>query len=73
MNIWALFGAVAAGLLFACVQWMQRGQAQATGGQLEAAKVTAVTATAQTAIAQAEAVAPTTQLAVVDRLKAGTF
>lgn len=46
---------------------------QAAGAALEATQVTAQTAVAETAIAQAEAQAPTTQQAVVDRLKAGTF
>jgi hypothetical protein len=43
------------------------------GAQLEAAKVTAVTASAETAIATAEANAPRTDLAVIDRIRAGTL
>lgn len=73
MNLWAILGTAVTGLLFVCVQWMKSGQDRSTGAKLEAAKVATVTAQAETAIAQAEAAAPTTQLAVVDRLKAGTF
>lgn len=73
MNLWAILGAALTGLLFVCVQWLKAAQDRSTGAKLEAAKVAAVTATAETEIAQAEAAAPTTQAAVVDRLKAGTF
>ena len=73
MNAWALLGTALSGLLLVLVEWIKLGQAQATGGKLEAAKTVAVTAAAETAIAQAEVDAPTTREAVVDRLKKGTF
>lgn len=73
MNLWAIFGTALSGLLLVTVEWLKQGQAQTTGGKLEAAKVATVTAAAQAAIAQAVVAAPTTQIAVVDRLKNGTF
>lgn len=72
-NVWAILGTAVTGLLFVLVQWMKSAQDRSLGGQLEAGKVATVTAVTETAVAQAEAAAPTTQLAVVDRLKAGTF
>lgn len=72
-NVWAILGTAVTALLFVCVQWMQRAQATTTGAKLEAGKVATVTAVTEAAIAQAVVAAPTTQLAVVDRLKAGTF
>ena len=73
MNAWALLGTAVAGLLLVVVEWIKLGQAQSAGGKLEAAKVTAVTANAEVAIAQAEVDAPSTREAVVDRLNKGTF
>lgn len=73
MNAWALLGTAVTGLLLVVVEWIKLGQAQATGGKLVAAKVTAVTANAEVAIAQAEVDAPATREAVVDRLNKGTF
>lgn len=51
--------------------WGQRQKA--TGGQLEAARVTQATAAAETAIAAAEVAAPSTRLAVIDQLNQGGF
>lgn len=64
----ALAPAIALALIGA---WGKSQQAQ--GAVTEAAKVEHATASAETAIAQAEADAPATPMAVVDRLNAGTF
>jgi hypothetical protein len=73
MTVWAAFGTALAGLLMLVVAWIKAGQQQSTGAALEAGRVAQATANTQAAIAQAEAAAPTTQLALVDRLKQGTF
>lgn len=46
---------------------------KAQGAVSEAAKVDAQAVVVEAAVAQAQAAAPATPLAVVDRLKAGTF
>lgn len=46
---------------------------QKTGAKLQAATETAVSAKVAIAVAQAVVTAPSTPLAVVDQLKAGTF
>ncbi len=53
--------------------WLKANADQATGAQLQAGATAATVAQTETAIAQAEAAAPTTRQAVVDRLKQGTF
>lgn len=69
----AIAATVLFGLLTWVAEWMRQHEAQATGAQLQAAQTTAVTAAAETAIAQAAVATPPTRLALVDRLKAGTF
>lgn len=64
----ALMGLLGLGLLA-----FRSAQDQSTGAKLEAAKINAVAAKAEVAIAQAEVDAPATQQAVVDRLKSGSF
>lgn len=73
MNVWAVLGAALAPLLLMVVEWMKTGEAKHDGAAIEAGKTSAATAAAQTAIAQAEAAAPDTKAAVIDRLKKGTF
>jgi hypothetical protein len=73
MNAWAIFGTVAAGLLFSVVSWLKTNQATRQGGELEAGKVSAAAATTEAKIAEAVVQAPTDRLAVIDQLKAGTF
>jgi hypothetical protein len=48
-------------------------QQQATGGKLANATTDQATAKVETAVAQAEAAGPTTSMAILDRLKAGTL
>lgn len=70
--LWAAAASALALLLNGVMGWLQRNQAQATGAKLEAASVTQAAVVTQTAIAQAEAEAPTTKLSALDRLNAGT-
>lgn len=72
-SILSALGALApfVGLLVSFWKASQAHQQQQQGAALEAAKVDRVTATAEMAIAQADAGAPTDQMALVDRLKAG--
>ena len=73
-EIAAILGALAPiiGLVVKFYQASSAHAQQQTGAQLEAGKVDAVSLPAETAIATAEANAPTTRLAVIDRLRAGT-
>ncbi len=73
MNPWALFGLAVSGLVLFVANWVRLGQAQAAGAKIQAGAAAAVTARTETAIAKAEAAAPTTKAALVDRIKAGTF
>ena len=72
-NLWAAAATAIAGLLFAALEGLKLLDARRTGAALEAGKVVAVTAKVETAIAQAEASAPATDAAVIDRAEQGTF
>lgn len=68
----ALLQALAPLFALLAIAWKAKRD-QATGTQIEAGKVDAVSAGKQAAIAQAVADAPDNQVAVIDRLNAGTF
>lgn len=75
MNLWAIFGSGVALLIAFLADWAKTQQAQGAGVALasarDAAAAGAQTAQVETAIAQAEADAPKTQAAILDRFKAG--
>lgn len=73
LNLLAIAGTVVAGLFTMLALWVQRAKAQSVGAQLEAARVTQVTAAAQAAVAQAVVDAPQTQAAVAAELDGGKF
>lgn len=72
-EIWGLVAIGVCGVIGLVAAVIAQGKAQSTGVQLQAAATTQVTAAAETAIAAAEVAAPTSQAALVDRIKAGTF
>lgn len=70
-SLWAAAAGALAILLNGLMGWLQRNQAQATGGQLQAAAVSQASIAVVAAVAQAEADAPTTKQSALDRLRAG--
>lgn len=72
-EIWGLVAIGVCGVIGLAAAFIAQAKAQSTGVQLQAAATTATTAAAETAIATAEVAAPTSQAALVDRIKAGTF
>ncbi len=60
-------------MLVLIAAWLKANADQSTGERLQAGASAEQTARTETAIAQAEATAPTTKAALVDRIKAGTF
>ncbi|HUO22686.1 MAG TPA: hypothetical protein VMU59_09250 [Caulobacteraceae bacterium] len=71
--VWGYVALAAFGVLAAFAEWWERRQAQTTGAALASASANATAVKAQAAMTQAAVQAPVTRLAVVDRLKAGTF
>ena len=68
-----LIGAFFTAIFGFLTQVMVRNQAQALGVEQEANRVTSQSLQTQTAIAQAEANAPSSQSGVVSSLQAGSF
>lgn len=73
MNIWAMVALAAIGLLGFIGNWAKQGHDQTTGAQLQAGKVSEVSAIQSASIAQALVDAPKTQAGVVGDLKSGDF
>lgn len=73
-HVVAILSALAPFVGLVVTWWKASGDAalRAQGATAEAAKIDQVSAVAEAAVAAAEADAPDTQLALVDRLKAGT-
>lgn len=72
MNSWALFGTVALGLIALAMRWLRESQDRRLGAQLQAGADTASSARVAAAVALAEADAPKSQQALIDRFNKGT-
>jgi len=72
-SLWAVFGALASGLLVFVVDWLRAREDRGAGAAVEAGRAAQAVVESQAAMAQAVAQAPTTQSGVIDRLEAGRF